>query len=129
MSKDEAIPVDRLIKIYVKMRDKCVELTKEQDAVEEQMEMIKAQLLEVCQATGVNSLSTPFGRLTRSLRTRYTTYDWESMYAFIKANEVPELLEKRIHQSNMKTFLEDNKDKHPPGLNSDSEYSVIVYRK
>lgn len=129
MSNVEAMPVDKLIRVYIKMRDKCLELTNEQDAIEAQMDLIKGQLLEVCQAAGVNSLSTPFGRLTRSLKTRYTTYDWESMYAFIKENEVPELLERRIHQGHMKTFLEANKDKLPPGLNSDSEYSVIVYRK
>jgi hypothetical protein len=33
-----------------------------------------------------------------------------------------ELLEKRIHQTNIKEFLEGNPDVHPPGLNIDSEY-------
>jgi hypothetical protein len=39
------------------------------------------------------------------------------------------LLEKRIAQTNMATFLEDNPDLHPPGLNVDSRYTVVVRRK
>jgi hypothetical protein len=33
-----------------------------------------------------------------------------------------ELLEKRIHQANMKEFLENNPETHPPGLHVDQEY-------
>jgi hypothetical protein len=40
-----------------------------------------------------------------------------------------ELLERRIHQSNMKQFLEENPDLHPMGLNVDSEYAITVRRK
>jgi predicted RNA-binding protein with PUA domain len=40
-----------------------------------------------------------------------------------------ELLEKRIHQTNMKEFLENKPDVHPPGLNIDSEYEITIRRK
>ena len=40
-----------------------------------------------------------------------------------------ELLEKRIHQMNMKEFMENNPDAHPPGLNIDSEYEITIRRK
>jgi len=43
-------------------------------------------------------------------------------------NQAPELLEKRIHQSNMKQFLEENPDLLPAGLNVDSEYTITVRR-
>jgi len=38
-------------------------------------------------------------------------------------------MEKRIHQGNMRLFLEENPDLLPPGLNVDSEYTVTVRRK
>jgi hypothetical protein len=40
-----------------------------------------------------------------------------------------ELLEKRISQANMATFLEENPDLLPPGLNIDRRYAVTVRRK
>jgi len=40
-----------------------------------------------------------------------------------------ELLEKRIHQTNMREFLEENPEVHPPGLNVDQEYEITIRRK
>ncbi len=44
-------------------------------------------------------------------------------------NNATDLLEKRLHQGNMRTFLEENPDKLPPGLNADNEYTITVRRK
>jgi hypothetical protein len=41
---------------------------------------------------------------------------------------VPELLEKRLHQTNTKAFLEENPELLPPGLNANMEYSVTIKR-
>jgi hypothetical protein len=51
------------------------------------------------------------------------------MGKFVVENNVPELLEKRLHQGNMKQFLEAHPDLLPPGLNVDSEYTITVRRK
>jgi hypothetical protein len=40
-----------------------------------------------------------------------------------------ELLEKRIHQTNIKEFMDSNPEVHPPGLNIDSEYEITIRRK
>jgi hypothetical protein len=129
MSEEEKIPIDKLIRVFIKMRDRCKELEAQKAEVEEQMDVVKSQILDQCNAVGANSLSTPYGRITRKLITRYWTTDWEAMHAFIKDNEAMDLLERRIHQTNLKTFLEEYPDKIPPGLNSDSKYDVVVYRK
>jgi hypothetical protein len=50
------------------------------------------------------------------------------MYNFVLENKVPEFFEKRLNQSVVKSYLEDNPDKMPPGLNVDSEYTVVVRR-
>jgi len=65
----------------------------------------------------------------RSVKTRYWTSDWESMHKFILEHDVPEFFEKRLNQTCVRQFLEDNPDLVPKGLNVDSEYVITVRRK
>ena len=51
------------------------------------------------------------------------------MYSFIKEHDVPEFLEKRLNQTNVKQFLEENPECVPQGLNVDSEYLISVRKK
>ena len=51
------------------------------------------------------------------------------MYEFIMENKVPEFFDKRLNQTNIKQFLEDNPDLMPKGLNQDTEYSIVVRKK
>jgi len=126
---DEEIPIDRLIKIYIKMRNARKDLEKQALLIEEQMDTVKGKILDSCNAVGASSLRTPFGRVVRSLKTNYTTTDWASMHSFIKENDALDLLQRRIHQTNMKSYLEEHPDLLPPGLNADREYDIIVYSK
>jgi hypothetical protein len=48
------------------------------------------------------------------------------MYQFIKEQDAPFLLEQRIHNGNMRQFLEDNPDTLPMGLNADTKYAITV---
>lgn len=128
----ENVPTDLLVKAYIKMRDKRKELSSSfkdaDDHIKEQMEVIEATLLEVCKATGADSIKTALGTVMKGVKTNYWTSDWGSMYEFIKENDSPELLERRVSQSNMKEFLKNNPDKMPKGLNIMSEYSITVRR-
>ena len=51
------------------------------------------------------------------------------MYKFVMDNEVPEFFDKRLNQSNVRQFLEENPDLVPMGLNADSEYTLSVRKK
>ena len=51
------------------------------------------------------------------------------MNKFIIAHELPEFYEKRLNQTVVKQFLEENPDTIPPGLNVDSEYAISVRKK
>lgn len=126
---DEEVPIDKLIKIYIKMRDAKQAFEKQASGVEEQMDIVKGKILDACNAVGASSLRTPFGRVVRTVKTDYSTTDWDSMHSFMRDNDALDLLQRRIHQTNMKTFLEEHPDKLPPGLNSDSRYDITVYRK
>lgn len=125
--------IEKLTRVYIKIRDKRSENKKafeEEDVrLEEQQRKIKHTLLEHCAKNNIDSLRTPQGLIYRSVKRNYWTNDWESMYGFIKEHGAPELLEKRIQQTNMKQFLEENPDLLPPGLNVDSEYVLTIRRK
>lgn len=129
---DSDVPADTLAEIYIKIRDKRAELKEKYETddstLKEQQELLAQQMLTICHDQNADSIKTQAGTIIRKVDTRYWTSDWESMYNFINENDVYELLEKRIHQTNMRQFLEENPDLLPAGLMSDSKYSIVVRR-
>ena len=129
MSED-LVPLDKLAKIYRKLRGKIADLTQEYDT---QVEVLKAQQDEIKNAMkdqmktmGVTSVRTTEGTAVMSVKTRYYTQDWDEFKKFVLAHEAVELLEKRIAQGTMSQFLEENPGVVPPGLNSTSEFDISV---
>ena len=124
------VPIEKLTRIYIKMRSKKEELNRELEdrigKLETDMKTVKTAILDHMKSMGAESLRTEAGTVYRTIRTIYSTTDWESMNKFILEHGVPELLEKRLHQTNTKAFLEENPELLPPGLNVDSEYSITV---
>ena len=129
MSED-TIPLDRLAKVYRKIREQISTLTKEYDTQVEvlkaQQEEIKAAMKDQMQALGVTSVRTPQGTVVLSVKTRYSTADWDSFKKFVVEHDALDLYEKRIAQGKMKQFLEENPGVVPPGLNSNAEYDISV---
>ena len=123
------ITANKLVKIYLKIRDKRAELSKQDGELEEQQNIIETELLAICKETGADGLRTEFGTVTRSVKKRFWTSDWSSFYDFVKEHNAIELLEKRVAQSNMATFIEDNPDAVPQGLQVDSRYTAVIRRK
>lgn len=126
----ETIPLDKLARVYRKIRDRIQVLTKEyENSVEElktQQEEIKNAMKDQMLALGSSSIKTPEGTIILSQKTRYYTDDWDSFKEFVVENDALDLFEKRIHQGNMVTFLEDNPGLVPAGLNSMSHYDISV---
>jgi hypothetical protein len=126
------VSLEKLTRVYIKMREKKAEISQELEAkmsdVEEKMKTVKTAILDHMKELGAESLRTDAGTVYRTVRTTYSTNDWDSMNKFILEHSVPELLEKRLHQTNMKVFLEEHPDVLPPGLNANMEYSVTIKR-
>ena len=127
-----SLPLDKLAAIYIKIRDAKDKLTadykKQYASLEEQMSVLEVEMLETCKTMNADSIRTKAGTIIRSIKSRYWTNDWDSMYRFIKDNDAYGLLEKRLHQTHMKEFLSENPDLLPMGLNVESEYTVVVRR-
>ena len=94
--------------------------------LKEKLDYVSNELLEFCRDQNVDSVKTPAGTVSRRVQTRYWTTDWDQMYDFIEKNNAPFLLEKRIHNGNMKQFMEENPDALPVGLQVDNKYVVHV---
>ena len=126
----EQIPLDKLAKVYRKIRDRIGKLTQE---YETEVENLKAQQAEISAAmkdillsTGQKSANTNEGTIILGTKTRYTTHDWDSFKKFVLEHQVVELLEQRIAQRNMSIFLEENPTLVPPGLDQATEYTITV---
>lgn len=123
---------DKLVRVYIKMRDAKAAMVAEHETLlqglDTQMKAIEAELLNICKTTGQDGGKTSHGSFTRTVKTRYWTGDWGAMHAFIRKHDAIDLLEPRVAQTNMKQFLLDNPGLMPEGLNVDSKYSITVRR-
>ena len=128
----EVVPIDTLVAAYRKLRATIAEEEELHEAkikgLKEKLELVSTELLNVCNEQNIDSIRTPEGTVSRRVQTRYWSTDWEEMYKFIEEHNVPFVLEKRIHNGNMKQFLEENPDVLPIGLQVDNKY-VIQVRK
>ena len=127
------IDMDDQAKQYLKLRQQR-ELLKERftaddSELEKAMAAIEAQLLDSLNETNSTSMSTNSAVIMRSVRRRYMPTNWDAVYKLIEKHKAFSLLEKRVHNGNMKDFLDEHPDEYPAGLNVDSRYAVTVRRK
>ena len=127
---EDMIPMDKLARIYRKIKAEIDELTKDYDTkvelLKEKQNTLKFAMKDQMQALGVKTVNTAFGTVSMVQKNRYSTQDWDSFKQFIVAHDAVDLLEKRIAQTNMAQFLADNPGSVPPGLNSFSDFEIRV---
>ena len=125
--------MDKLSDAYMKIRlerDQLKLAYEADDAVlSEALSGIENQMLEIMNTTNADSISTKGATVIRSVRKRYNPTNWDAVYSLIAKHDAYGLLEKRIHNGNMKDFLDQHPDEYPAGLNVDSRYAVTVRRK
>lgn len=124
------LSVDKLCAVYRKMRDKKGELTKEYEEkvaeIDKQMAVISDALKEAMTELNVKAMHTESGTVYIQQKTRYYAIDWNAFGAWIVANNAFDLVAKRVSQVNMKQWLETNPTNPPPGVQADTEITVMV---
>lgn len=134
MQAEDATTVStpQLVEAYIAQRNAIQEREDahkaEIEAMRAELDGLSEQLLAICNAQNADSIKTGAGTVSRRVQSRYWASDWDNLYTFILENDAPFLLERRIHNGNMKQFLDDNPNVHPIGLQMDSKY-VIQVRK
>ena len=129
----EDITPDKLAKAYIKIRAERSALSaqfKEADGeLSRKLDRLKQAMLEHCDRHNAESVRTSEGLFFRSKKTKYWTSDWDAMHNFIKEHNVPELLDKRLTQTNIREFLEENPTLVPDALNTETELVISVRKK
>lgn len=130
---EEGEKLNLMVDAYINIREERSRITAnfeaEDAALKDVLDKIKANLLAKCTELGVESVRTEHGLVMRTLKERFYTNDWENFNKFVVEKNLVDLLEKRIHQSNMKEYLkEHNGDGLPPGLVAMREYDIQVRR-
>jgi hypothetical protein len=129
-TQNTAKTIEEMVGIYIKIRNKIEETEErhksELEKIREEYDIVSQHLLGICNEQNLDSIKTPAGTVSRTVSTRYWASDWEQMYSFIRDHDAPQLLERRIHNGNMKQFLEENPDTLPIGLQADSRYTIRV---
>ena len=94
--KISGVPLEQLTAAYIKIRDARNKFKAEYEAQDEdlqgQMSALEQEMLEVCKAFNADSIKTKAGTIIRSLKSRYWTNDWDSMYRFIEEHGAFSLL-------------------------------------
>jgi hypothetical protein len=128
----KTVSVAELVGVYRRIRaaieEKDEQYKKDIGELKENLDVVADKLLGICKDQDIDSLRTANGTVSRRVKTRYWTTDWESLYTTVKEFDAPFLLEQRIHNTNMQQFLDDNPEAFPPGLQIDRKY-VITVRK
>ncbi len=113
---------------YKRMTTAKEALKSQIEAIEADMEALKEIVMAHMQANDLKSLKTQDGAsLTLRVSTRYSTADFVHFCEW--ARERPDamgLFEKRLHQGNVKQWLDDNPDDVPPGLQSHHTTSLTI---
>ena len=132
MEPTDGMNVDKLVSVFIKIRDAREEAKREWEEIDSEfvtkLDLINQELLSICKNTGADSIKTKDGTAIRTIKSKYWTNDWERFYDWMFEHNVPEVLERRIHQTNIKQFLVENPDMLPPGLNVDNAYHITVRR-
>lgn len=132
--EEKKISLPKLVKAFRALRDERSKLKedykKEDNSLEVKQDKIKEVLLMHCRDNDVNSVKTDEGTFTRTKKVNYWTSDWENLHKFILEHKIPDILQKRISQANLKEWLEDEKNKGllPKGLQVDAEYTITIQK-
>lgn len=120
--------IDRVVTVYIAMRDKKKQLEKIHkdmlNELESKMKVLEDALAQHLNATGATGARAKSGVVSRVLTTRYYGSDWESIDQYEKEHGVV-LRENRISKSAIDNILE-NGGEVPLGVRSVSEYSIRV---
>lgn len=125
--------MDELSAKYIELRTEREHLKHNYEAedakFEERMVELESKMLEIMNSADASSISTTNAVVMRKVTSRYNPTNWDAVYEMIARHKAFGLLHKRVHDTNMRQFLEEHPDEYPAGLNVDRSYQVVVRRK
>jgi hypothetical protein len=127
-----AIPIDKLVQIYIKIRDKKTEIKKAFDAeyakLDEKLSTVATELKSRAQAEGVEGFKSESGTVYLSETMKVTGSDWGAFGQFLKTHDPLEFMEKRISSTAIKAYMKESGGELPPGVSIFKEIEARVRR-
>ena len=100
---------------------------REDEDLKGQQIVLEQEMLKLCSEQGADSIRTPNGTVMRGIKNRFHVLDWDTFHEFVLEHRVPQLLQKRVHESNFEEFMSGReKEGLPPGINVAREYTITV---
>jgi hypothetical protein len=126
------IPVERLIKAYIKMRDAKSEIAarhKEELAkINGKMERIGIALKERAIDQGTKGFNTEEGTASVVEKPKVSCSDWTAFTDFLKDKNPIDFLDKKVRTSAITQYMEETKGELPPGINMFVESDIRITR-
>lgn len=120
--------LDDLCNLFVSLRDRKAAL---EDAHKAQLEGVEADIALVKRAMlklfpeGATSLRTSHGTITKATKTKFSAMDMTAFIAFVESNRRTDLLERRVAQKSVQTYV-DSTGTLPPGIHAVSEVTLSI---
>lgn len=132
MSETTASPkIDEIVQAYLTIRNQRENIAREFELKDAELKAEQAQLeqvlLEQCNAMNAETIRTGSGTIVKTLRENFICSDWDGLKSFILENGLIELMQQRLHNTNLKEYLSSHEGEGmPPGISSIREYSIVV---
>jgi hypothetical protein len=127
----EQIKLDEIVQAYLTIRGQRENIAREFELQDAELKAEQAQLeqvlLEQCNEMNAETIRTGAGTVVKTLRESYICSDWDGLKSFIMENGLIELMQQRLHNTNLKEYLASHDGEGmPPGVSSFREYSIVV---
>jgi len=127
----EQIKLDEIVQAYLTIRGQRENIAREFELKDAELKAEQAQLeqvlLEQCNEMNAETIRTGAGTVVKTLRESYICSDWDGLKSFIMENGLIELMQQRLHNTNLKEYLTTHEGEGmPPGVSSFREYSIVV---
>lgn len=127
----DEIKLDEIVQTYLAIRSQRESIQRDYELKDAELKAEQAQLeqvlLEQCNTMNAETIRTGAGTVVKTLRESYICSDWDGLKSFIIDNGLIELLQQRLHNTNLKEYLANHEGEGmPPGVSSFREYSIVV---
>ncbi len=130
---EEKSKQEKVVEHMIDIRDARTALKAKYEAedkrLKEQWDKGEAWLMNELQTSGATGLKFECGTVSQTTSMQASIGDWAAFTRFVVENNEVELLQKRVSTTALKTFLEGNGDKIPPGLNVTNIRGITIRRK
>jgi hypothetical protein len=127
----DEVKLDEIVQTYLRIRSQREAIQRDYELQDAELKAEQAQLeqvlLEQCNSMNAETIRTGAGTIVKTLKENFICSDWDGLKSFILENGLIELMQQRLHNTNLKEYLANHEGEGmPPGVSSFREYSIVV---